>query len=72
MSSYKRKNLVGGLVELSRSQAPSHTEWKTIEFGKLVLQKDYGKKSYFFRLYTIDSDTKVINLPSIRIVLQFF
>ncbi|RNA38033.1 neural Wiskott-Aldrich syndrome [Brachionus plicatilis] len=58
MSTFRRKNLMGGLVELNQSQGPSHTEWKTIISGKLVFQKDYGKKSYFFRLYPVDSNTK--------------
>ncbi|CAF0763729.1 unnamed protein product [Brachionus calyciflorus] len=58
MTSFKRKNLAGGFVELSRSIEPDNTQWLPIEFGILVFQKDYGKKGYFFRLYDLESNTK--------------
>lgn len=41
------------IVELYQTAAPAHSMWKKNNVGALCFEKDYEKKSYYFRLYCL-------------------
>ncbi|KAK3921305.1 Wiskott-Aldrich syndrome protein [Frankliniella fusca] len=46
-------NMVMSVVQVYQTTPPDHGSWKKRDAGVLVLVKDSGKRSYFFRLYCL-------------------
>ncbi|XP_026286639.1 actin nucleation-promoting factor WASL isoform X1 [Frankliniella occidentalis] len=46
-------NMVMSVVQVFQTTPPDHGSWKKQDAGVLVLVKDNGKRSYFFRLYCL-------------------
>ena len=46
----RNETLAIGVVQLLRTFAPLHNEWMVTDTGVVAFVKDYGKKSFFFRL----------------------
>jgi hypothetical protein len=47
------KTLATAAIQLWLSQKPNHTTWTKTYTGIICFVKDYTKKSYFFRLYSL-------------------
>lgn len=46
-------SLCTAIVELYHSNQSTHSAWEKISVGALCFEKDYEKRSYFFRLYCL-------------------
>lgn len=41
------------IAEIYQTNGPTHRNWNKISIGALCFEKDYSKKSYYFRLYCL-------------------